>query len=144
VISFTSWSLYSPGKSPWYPFDRRLSGPQSRSGRGGEEKNSHPLPGLEPPTIQLVVQRFITKLSRLIVNYLVNEHSFIHSPGRLSQTLMCVQFESQPVNARPNSSSRSLQPFQANVGTVPWNRPSSCPFHFLIHNHRLSSFYHGS
>jgi len=28
--------------------DRRLGGPQSRSGRGGEEKNSQPLPGIEP------------------------------------------------------------------------------------------------
>jgi len=26
--------------------------PQSRSGRGGEEKNSQPLSGLEPPIIQ--------------------------------------------------------------------------------------------
>jgi hypothetical protein len=30
-----------------YPLDRRLGGPQSRSGRGGEEKNSQPPPGLE-------------------------------------------------------------------------------------------------
>jgi hypothetical protein len=37
-----------PGKSPWYPVDRRLGGPQSRSGRGGEEKNSKPPPGIEP------------------------------------------------------------------------------------------------
>jgi hypothetical protein len=36
------------GKSPRYPLDRRLGGPQSRSGRGGEEKNSHPPPGIEP------------------------------------------------------------------------------------------------
>jgi hypothetical protein len=28
--------------------DRRLGGPQSRSGRGGEEKNSQPPPGIEP------------------------------------------------------------------------------------------------
>jgi len=28
-----------------------LDGPQSRSGRGGEEKNSQPLTGLEPPII---------------------------------------------------------------------------------------------
>jgi hypothetical protein len=26
------------GKNPWYPFDRRLGGPQSQSGQGGEEK----------------------------------------------------------------------------------------------------------
>jgi hypothetical protein len=35
-------------KSPWYPLDRRLGGPQSRSGRGGEEKNTQPPPGIEP------------------------------------------------------------------------------------------------
>jgi len=36
------------GKSPWYPLDRRLDGPQSCSGRGGEEKNSQPQPEIEP------------------------------------------------------------------------------------------------
>jgi hypothetical protein len=29
--------LYPQEKNPWYPLDRRLGGPQSRSGRGGEE-----------------------------------------------------------------------------------------------------------
>jgi hypothetical protein len=29
-----------PGKQPRYPLDRRLGGPQSWSGRGGEEKTS--------------------------------------------------------------------------------------------------------
>jgi hypothetical protein len=47
-----SGQLHAPaalpqGKSPWYPFDR-LGGPQSRSGRGGEEKNSQPPPEIEP------------------------------------------------------------------------------------------------
>jgi hypothetical protein len=37
-----------PRKSPWYPLDRRLGRPQSRSGRGGEEKNSQSSPGIEP------------------------------------------------------------------------------------------------
>jgi hypothetical protein len=33
-----------PEKEPWYPLDRRLGGPQSRSRHsGGEEKNSQPL-----------------------------------------------------------------------------------------------------
>jgi hypothetical protein len=36
------------GKRPWYTLCRRLGGPQSRSGRGGEEKNSQPPPGIEP------------------------------------------------------------------------------------------------
>jgi len=56
VINFTPRPLYPQGKSPWYPLDRRIGGPQSRSGRGGEEKNSQTPPGLEPPIMQPVVQ----------------------------------------------------------------------------------------
>jgi hypothetical protein len=49
VVSFTLRPLYPQGKSSWYPLDRRLGGPQSRSGRGGEEKNSQSPQGIEPP-----------------------------------------------------------------------------------------------
>jgi hypothetical protein len=59
--------LYPQGKSPCYPLDRRLGGAQSRSGLGGEEKNSQPLPRLEPPIIQPLAQRYTTELSRLHV-----------------------------------------------------------------------------
>jgi hypothetical protein len=38
VVSFTPRPLYPRGKGPRYPLDRRLSGPQSQSGRRGEEK----------------------------------------------------------------------------------------------------------
>jgi hypothetical protein len=38
---------------------------QSRSGRGGEEKNSRPIPGLEPSIIQPVAQHYTAELSRL-------------------------------------------------------------------------------
>jgi hypothetical protein len=44
-----------------------MGGLQSRSGRGGEEKNSQPLPGLETPMIQLVAHLYATELSRLLV-----------------------------------------------------------------------------
>jgi hypothetical protein len=54
------------GKTLWYPLDRRLRENQSRSGRGGEEKNSQPLPGLERPIIQPVAQRYTNGLSRLL------------------------------------------------------------------------------
>jgi hypothetical protein len=37
-----------PGKEPLVPLDRRLGGPQSRSGLCGLEKNSQPPPGIEP------------------------------------------------------------------------------------------------
>jgi hypothetical protein len=42
VARFTYRPLYLRGKSPQYIFDRRLGVPQSRSGRGGEEKNICP------------------------------------------------------------------------------------------------------
>jgi hypothetical protein len=38
VVGYTPRPLYPQGKSPWYPLDRKLGEPQSRSGRGGEEK----------------------------------------------------------------------------------------------------------
>jgi hypothetical protein len=38
VVSFTLRSLYPQEKNLWYPLNRRLRGPQSRYGRGGEEK----------------------------------------------------------------------------------------------------------
>jgi hypothetical protein len=46
-------------RAPWYPLDRRLGGPQSRSGRGGEEKNSQPRRESNPrtPIVQPVAQR---------------------------------------------------------------------------------------
>jgi hypothetical protein len=42
VVTFTPLPFYPQGKSPWYPLDGRLGGPQSRSGRCGEEKNLSP------------------------------------------------------------------------------------------------------
>jgi hypothetical protein len=61
VVSFTPRPLYPQGKSPCYPLDRRLGGPQSRSGR----RESNP----RTPIIQAVAQRYtdwaIPALSRL-------------------------------------------------------------------------------
>jgi hypothetical protein len=45
---------------------RRLGGPQRWSRHDGEEKNSQPLPGIEPSIIQPVDQRYTTELSRLL------------------------------------------------------------------------------
>jgi hypothetical protein len=73
VLDGGEWSsshplpLYPQGKSHWYPLDRRLGGPQSRSVRGGEEENCQPLAGLESPIIQPVAQRCTTELSRFLI-----------------------------------------------------------------------------
>jgi len=40
--------LYPQGKSAQYLFERRLGGPQTWSGCGGEEKNSQLPPGIGP------------------------------------------------------------------------------------------------
>jgi hypothetical protein len=66
MVSFTPQPLYTQGKRLLYPLDRRLGGPQSRSGRGSVEENSQSLSGLEPPIIQLVAQLYTTELSRLL------------------------------------------------------------------------------
>jgi hypothetical protein len=65
AVSFTPWTFYTQGKNPWYPLDRRLGGPQSQSGCGGEEKNSQPLPRLEPSIIQPIAQCYTTQLFQL-------------------------------------------------------------------------------
>jgi hypothetical protein len=49
-----------PGKEPWYPLHRKLGGSQSRSGRGGEEKDCQPLLRLEPSMFQPVAQCYTT------------------------------------------------------------------------------------
>jgi hypothetical protein len=61
VASFTPWSLYPKGKSPWYPLYRRLGGLQNRSRHGGKEKNSQPPPGFETPIIQPVPTKSLSK-----------------------------------------------------------------------------------
>jgi hypothetical protein len=47
VVGYTPSPLYFQEKSPWYPLDRRLGGSKSRSGCGGEERNTQLPPGVE-------------------------------------------------------------------------------------------------
>jgi hypothetical protein len=61
VVSFTPRPLCPQKKSPSYPLEW-VGGPQSRSGSGDEEKNSQPLPELEPQIIQPVAQRYTAEL----------------------------------------------------------------------------------
>jgi hypothetical protein len=59
-VPFISEEMQVFMESPWYPLDRRLRGPQSRSGPGGEEKNSQPHRESNPrtPIVQPVAQRY--------------------------------------------------------------------------------------
>jgi hypothetical protein len=53
VVSFTPRPLYPRGKSPPYPLESRLNGPQSRSRRHGEMKILDPT-GTRTPTPRVV------------------------------------------------------------------------------------------
>jgi hypothetical protein len=57
VVSFTPRPLDPREKSPWYPLDRTLGRPQSRSGRCEEEKHLLSRPGVEPHAVQPVAHR---------------------------------------------------------------------------------------
>jgi hypothetical protein len=69
--------LYPQGKSTWYQLDRRLGGPQSRSGRGGEEKILSPRRESNPriPTVQPVAQRYTDwAITAMVKLYYSNIH----------------------------------------------------------------------
>ena len=78
-LSTSSPGRFSPRrKEVHYPWNRRLGGPQSRSGRFGEAKNLLPLSGIEPATAPAVPQwlptdfhwRYIYKSTDIINVYL--------------------------------------------------------------------------
>jgi len=78
ALDGSGWSASRPGpftpggNNPHYPLDRRLGGPQSRSGRGGEEKKSQPLPGIEP--VYQNEGEFVSKiLSKILFTYMRRE-----------------------------------------------------------------------
>jgi hypothetical protein len=70
VVSFTPRPLYPKGNSPWYSLHNKLSGPQSRAGRGDLEINSQPLLGLELLIIEPVAHLHTTEVSRLLASLL--------------------------------------------------------------------------
>jgi hypothetical protein len=60
--------LYPLGKSPWYPWGRRLGGPQSQSGCCGEERNLALL-GIDPgPSIRHTVHKMFVN-NFYLINY---------------------------------------------------------------------------
>jgi len=61
------WSATTP-PTPHYSFDMRLGGPQSWSGRGGEEKNSCQYRKLNPGHLGRSPVTIATELSRLLHN----------------------------------------------------------------------------
>jgi hypothetical protein len=74
LVSFTPLPLYPQGKSPRYPLNRSLDGPQSRSGRCGEEKILT-LPGLElRPFGRPARRQSLCRLRRILVEMYKKYH----------------------------------------------------------------------
>jgi hypothetical protein len=58
VVSFMPRPFTPGGKSPRYTLDKRLGGPQCRSGRCGLEKNLFPPAGIGPRPANPVAGRY--------------------------------------------------------------------------------------
>jgi hypothetical protein len=95
VVSFKLRPLYSRGNHTWYPLIRRLGGPQSRSGRCGEEKNFVPAENRTPARseslyrLRLCTVLFIILLIRRLLNEHVSKSYSVVFNGRIevSKTL---------------------------------------------------------
>jgi hypothetical protein len=125
VVGFMPRLLYHQGKHPWYPFDRRLGGPQSQSGCGGEEKNSQPLLGLKPLVILPVLQTSTTCYSWVITTLT------LHSEGP--------RFDFQPdVTILTEVFHDFLHAFRENAGIIFCNRLHPFPMMFLPVHHLQS------
>jgi hypothetical protein len=74
-------SLYLQGMSPRYPIYRRLYVPQSRSGRGHEEKRPLFLPRIETVFSNPKTVTSLTELSRIIITVLL-QCGVLDHPGR--------------------------------------------------------------
>jgi hypothetical protein len=95
-----------PGIDPPHqvPLDRKLGGSQIRFGLGGEEKNFHPQPGLEPPIIQPIAQRYTAEPCRLslLATLSLVERTGLTS-GRLPTLVLMLLFLDQMGYTKPSA-----------------------------------------
>jgi hypothetical protein len=123
-VSFTHRLLYPQGKSSRYPLGRRLGGPQSRSGRVVEEKNSQ---DHRDNILQLTVISSFPFLSSLPYLIILSSHLMLHN----------VAIDARPLTPSPPTSINSLlrcNAFRAN--------PEFIRFQFSsFHEHKINSYY---
>jgi hypothetical protein len=120
VFRFTPRPLYPQRKSLWYPLVRRLGGPQSRSGHGGEKKKSLscwesnpgcPALNLVPILTELINWLWIRVLQKLLVTQLVKNNLLFMGPE-----------SSLPWSQKPATEPKS--------GLYPWNFPAELLYAF--------------
>jgi hypothetical protein len=132
VVSFTPRPLYPQGKSPRYPLDRRLGGPQSRSGHGGEEKNSQPLPresNPRTPIVQPVASRYTDwAILNRIVFYCTSTKIGESRPGHRLSWLM--GFHDFPQDSTSKYATTASTPILLRYGT--WSSSHTCYDKWLL------------
>jgi hypothetical protein len=151
VASFTPRQLYSQENSPWYPLDRRLGGPQSRSGRDDEEKNSQPPTGIEPQNPDHLARS--PALYRLSYHgsflWKTNVHHYVHK-GPPSVLILSYYIHSTPSHFTRftfvltlSSNSEPIQGATTSCVTkiVPTNRIIICDFRFYVEKKSCAGFY---
>jgi hypothetical protein len=97
------------GKSPFYPLDRRLSEPQNRSGRGGEEKIPSPRRESKPGTliVQPVAQRYTDwAITALMLLMIINDTGIEECAE--TSSLLCHIAVSRSVMTIPKEDSDSI------------------------------------
>jgi len=136
------WSAARPGRTlppgkTWYPFCRRLGGPQGRSGRA---KNLVPT-GIRSRAVQPVVSRYNDWATGPTFSFAVLHYSpflvnFVYNLTRLKQGHWnyrgCIS--SSPVSVRP-----LLGGYRNNATTAPHNFHSKLwfpkpPYYSMLHN----------
>jgi len=81
------WSASCPGcytpreRACHYPLDRKLGGPQRKSGHGGEKKNSQSLPGLKCMNIQPIAHHYTNELLLSLIHHKAPYYLFIWFSG---------------------------------------------------------------
>jgi hypothetical protein len=92
VVSFTPRPLYTRGKSPRYPLDRRLAGPQRRSGQLEKEKILHPT-GTRNTAPTLSASSYPTSLKCILILFFCFDQGV---PSRFFPTCICHLLRCQP------------------------------------------------
>jgi hypothetical protein len=131
--SFRPQLLYPQGKSPRYPLDRRLGGPQSRSGRYGEEKNLAPAMKwkIQWPHRESNLPAWSSLKSAFFINAVLLILGRVSASAQQSPifdvlmtatlALHCFRLEAQGANASPEDRSRhsfSNAVFFKNIKTI--------------------------
>jgi hypothetical protein len=102
------WSALRPsrfnpkGKRPQFPLDRRLAGPQSRSGRGGVEENNFPLQVIESWPSNPYFVAILTELTRFLDPRVVHVESVVGKVARRH-----ILFSYPPVNKHSTNAPHS-------------------------------------